>query len=81
LHYTKLGKIIGQAFFSYILVERDGKLVMLDQHALAERVIYEKLLHSQKTAQVQTLLIPETLKLTPQEYALLNEHKSIFENL
>jgi DNA mismatch repair protein MutL len=26
-------------------------------------------------------LIPETLKLTPQEYALLNEHKSIFENL
>jgi DNA mismatch repair protein MutL len=70
-----MGKIIGQAFFSYILVEREGKLIMLDQHALAERVIYEKLLHSTQKAQVQTLLIPETLKLTPQEFDLLSEHK------
>lgn len=79
LHYTKLGKIIGQAFFSYILVEREWSLVMLDQHALAERVIYEKLLSKNTKDVSQKLLLPETLKLTPSEYDTLKSHGNILQ--
>jgi DNA mismatch repair protein MutL len=43
LHDTPLGKIIGQMHNSYILVETKDGLEILDQHALAERIIYEKL--------------------------------------
>jgi len=78
LHYTKLGKIIGQAFFSYILVERDKKLIMLDQHALAERVIYEKLLQKDTKDTAQILLVPQNIQLTPTEFDTLQNHQEIF---
>jgi DNA mismatch repair ATPase MutL len=32
---------------SYIIVQTDNGMTILDQHALAERVIYEKLVNSQ----------------------------------
>jgi DNA mismatch repair ATPase MutL len=44
LHDTPLGRIIGQMHNSYILVETKTGLKIIDQHALAERIIYEKLL-------------------------------------
>lgn len=78
LHYTKLWKIVGQAFHSYIIVEKDDKILMFDQHALAERIIYEKLVKKETNHASQTLLIPENIKLTPQESALLEEKKEIF---
>lgn len=81
LHYTKLGKIIGQAFFSYILVERDKKLIMLDQHALAERVIYEKLLQKDTKDTAQILLVPQNIQLTPTEFDTLQNHQEIFWEL
>ncbi len=81
LHYTKLGKIIGQAFNSYILVERDGKLIMLDQHALAERVIYEKLVHTSLQDASQSLLVAEVVKLTPSEYDIFKQQEHIFQEL
>jgi DNA mismatch repair ATPase MutL len=37
---------------------------ILDQHALAERIIYERLIKSQYTAKVQGLLIGESLNLS-----------------
>lgn len=43
LHDTPIGKIIGQFHNSYILVETVTGVQILDQHALAERIIYEKL--------------------------------------
>ena len=44
LHDTPLGKIIGQFHNSYIVVETREGVQILDQHALAERIIYEKLI-------------------------------------
>gem|GEM_PF-2454577 len=63
LHYTPLGKIIGQAFASYILVEQEEKLVIFDQHAVAERVIYEKISGKNIPSSAQKLLIPENIRL------------------
>ncbi len=78
LHYTKLWKIVGQTFNSYIVVEKDDKIILLDQHALAERIIYEKLLKNDTRQYSQNLLIPENIKLTSWEFSILEENKNIF---
>lgn len=74
ISYTPLGKIIGQTHNSYIIVETPTGIKILDQHALAERVIYEKLSKNAYTPEVQQLLIPENISLTPQEKDTVQEH-------
>lgn len=81
LHYTKLWKIVGQTFNSYIIVEKDNKIIMFDQHALAERIIYEKLVKKDTKHLSQTLLIPENIKLTSNEFSLLEEKKDVFQEM
>ncbi len=81
LHYTKLWKIVGQAFHSYIIVEKDDKILMFDQHALAERIIYEKLVKKETKKTSQTLLIPENIKLTPSESSFLEEKRDVFQEM
>lgn len=81
LHYTKLGKIIWQAFNSYILVENDNKLIMFDQHALAERIIYEKLVKSDLDTISQKLLVWENINLNQKEISILENYKNVFENM
>ncbi len=78
LHDTSLGKIIGQTFNSYIVVETETWLKILDQHALAERVIYEKLLKNFKKPNVQGLLLAESFSLTPKEFEIVENYKNIF---
>jgi len=81
LHDTPLGRIIGQMHNSYILVETKTGLKILDQHALAERIIYEKLLKNDGKVISQWLLIWESITLTPKELAILEENKEIFEEM
>lgn len=78
LHYTRLGKIVGQAFQSYILVEQEHSLVVFDQHALAERVLYEKFLKNDTKPSFQQLLVPEMIQATPEECQVFAEYASIF---
>jgi DNA mismatch repair protein MutL len=56
---------IGQVYDSYIICESGENLILLDQHAAHERIIYEKLSDNaaQRRLPVQRLLIPETLDL------------------
>ena len=81
LHDTALWKIIGQMHNSYILVETKTGLQILDQHALAERIIYEKLVKNSWKIITQWLLIWETINLTPKELAILENNKEVFENM
>lgn len=50
-------RLIGQVQNSYLLVEKQGKLVVVDQHAAHERVLYEQFARS-RGGQVQELAIP-----------------------
>ncbi len=81
LHNTPLGKIIGQAHNSYIIVQTSNWIKFLDQHALAERIIYEKLVSSKKSFKVQWLLIWESINLTPIELNILNENLDTFNQM
>lgn len=81
LHDTKLWKIVWQVHNSYIIVETPNWIKFLDQHALAERIIYEKLVHNKTSIQTQWLLIWESFNLTPKEKNILEENKTIFEEM
>lgn len=73
-------KYIGQAFSTYILLQSNDELVMVDQHAAHERIIYEKLrvkFDSQENT-TQLLLEPVVIQLQPFE---LDAVKSKYELL
>jgi DNA mismatch repair protein MutL len=68
-------KVIGQFHDTYILCESAEGLVLIDQHAAHERIIFEQLKNrspaSKKSA--QKLLIPETIDLGYREAKILEE--------
>lgn len=60
-------KYIGEAFSTYILVEVDDKVIIIDKHAAHERIIFEKLRdNAQHTPQI--LLIPIRVTLSSEHY-------------
>lgn len=73
-------KIIGQLFDTYILVEREDKLLLIDQHAAHERINYEKI-SAEKKVVSQTLMFPESLTLSSVEADVLNSNMNMFEEL
>ena len=81
LHDTPLGYIIGQMHNSYIIVQTDSGMQILDQHALAERILYEKLVSSSYQAKTQWLLLWESLSLTPNDINILEQNKETIEHM
>jgi DNA mismatch repair protein MutL len=65
----------------YIVVESGDGIEVIDQHALHERVLYERLKASVATGglEVQPLLVPERLDLPPAELELVTEHAPALE--
>ncbi len=63
--YTPPFRYIGQIERSYMLFEANGGLFILDQHAAAERVLFEKLMAEVETggAKSQKLMIPVPIDL------------------
>ena len=65
---TKL-RFLGQAFNTYIIVEKnDNEVLIIDKHAAHERIIYEKLKADSGSANVQYLLTPITVTLDKIDY-------------
>lgn len=71
----KFHKVIGQVFDTYWLVEYDGKLFIIDQHAAHEKVLYERAITSLKKKEFtsQMLSPPVVLSLDTREEAALKE--------
>lgn len=66
--------IIGQYRKTYILIEREEGLEIIDQHIADERYIYEKLKKS-KNLDSQLLFISDVIEISPSDKELLNTHK------
>lgn len=61
-------KILGEAFNSYILVETEGKLLMIDKHAAHERILFEDMKKNiSEGADSQILMLPLEIMLSPEE--------------
>ncbi len=82
---TQRGPLIDfwQVHNLYILTEIKGGLLIMDQHAAHERVLYEKALRNLEGGRAigQRLLFPQTIELTQVEYSLWEEHKEDFQRL
>jgi len=69
-------RLIGSVFDTYILLECADRLLLCDQHAVHERLLYEQYLRdSAGDAATQMLLTPEIVHLTHREYAVFEESR------
>lgn len=76
-------RVIGQLFETYILVEKDDRLLMIDQHAAHERLNYEKLKAELEERAVcsQMLMDPVVVNLSGEEFASFGGHEKMFDEL
>ena len=72
-----LGAPIAQFGENYIISQNEDGIVIIDQHAAHERLVYEKLKEQVKDnkIEVQALLVPEILELSEPEILVLMEYK------
>lgn len=84
---TELPQIKGyralQVHNSYLVAETSDGLVIIDQHALHERIMYERLKaqFTEGPLESQRLLMPETLTASATDMALLQEHEELLAKL
>lgn len=67
----------------YLVVETEDGILIIDQHALHERVMYEKLkeMLARGPLEAQRLLLPETVNTTASQVALLGEYEDLLKRL
>ena len=72
-----LGAPIAQFGENYIISQNEDGIVIIDQHAAHERLVYEKLKEQvqDNKIEVQALLVPEILELSEPEILVLIEYK------
>lgn len=68
-------RVVGQSHELFVLVEVEGELWIVDQHAAHERIMYEQVLDGlrHKHSAVQPLLMPITFDLSPAAAGILEE--------
>lgn len=75
--------LIGQLLQLYLLCEKDGRLLVIDQHAAHERILYGRLRQAYIARDVpaQNLLFPVTVELGPDHCELLERHGDVLSHL
>ncbi len=71
-------KIVGQYHDTYILIDTDEGLEIVDQHIAEERYIYEKL-KSEKNIVSQMLFVSDVIEISSTEAELIKENLDKFE--
>ncbi len=74
-------KFIGIAFNTYIILEIEKELYILDQHAAHERIMYEKVkknYYSEEQKDSQLMLLPDIITLTHKEMNIARENMDKF---
>lgn len=76
-------KNIGMLFNTYVLIEKDNKLLLIDQHAAHERLLFDKFnieLNNKQVA-IQPLMIPFVLDTNYNESNFLIENMEILNQM
>jgi len=71
-------KILGALFNTYILIEEDDNLHLIDFHAAHERLLYDRLIKDNKEIEFQELIFPVSIELSIDEFALVKDNMNIF---
>ncbi len=65
---------LGEAFKTYLIAESGNKLLLIDKHALHERILFNEIKARGACTAPQTLMLPETVHLDRREYAAITEN-------
>lgn len=81
--YTKpTYKFVGIVFKTYIIIEINSEMYIIDQHAAHERIMYERVkqnYYSEETKDSQLLLLPDIITLTHKEMEIAKDNIKMFE--
>ncbi len=70
-------KYLGEAFNSYVMIELDGVLIMIDKHAAHERILFEDMKEGLKNgADSQILMVPLITSLSNEELDAAQSYKA-----
>ena len=75
-------KYVGIAFSTYIIIEMNNELYIIDQHAAHERILYEKVkanYYSDDNKDSQLMLLPDIINLSHKEMQIAKDNMDIFE--
>lgn len=76
-------KIFGALFNTYILLEYNDQLMMVDQHAVHERLLFDRLMKEHASGRLpgQELLVPVIVNVTKQEQRILEDNREALESV
>jgi DNA mismatch repair protein MutL len=77
-------RLVGVIGRLYVVLESDRGLVLLDQHAAHERILFEQMLNrleQKQQADSQKLLLPETVELSSRDANFLRDHLAVLTRL
>ena len=75
-------RIMGALFHTYILVEYADHLLLIDQHAVHERILFDRMMKAYKDQSAgQPLLVPYIVSVTQKDLAVLEENRDLLEGL
>ena len=74
-------KIVGEALKTYIIVEQDDKLILIDKHAAHERMIFDRLKTQEREIMAQNLLIPVTIRPNGDDMDAITENAALLYEL
>ena len=74
-------RIVGEVFFSYVIVEQGERMLLIDKHAAHERVLFEKLKSEEHPVMPQLLLQPVPVQLTKPEAQAVLENLPLLQSL
>lgn len=73
-------KILGEAFRTYIFIEMDGSVFVIDKHAAHERINFNKLKNTEHNIGSQLLIKPVSVTLSQDEYSAVIENLDLIKN-
>ena len=74
--------IIGQLFDTYLLIEFSDKLFIIDQHAVHEKILYNRIMDSyEKSAQSQDLLIPYEIDMDYEDIEYIKQNVNYLKKI
>nr|WP_122011556.1 DNA mismatch repair endonuclease MutL [Maliibacterium massiliense] len=73
-------RVVGQLFATYLVVEADSAMLLIDQHAAHERLLFDKYCQqlADRSVATQPMLVPYVMQLSAPEFVVVSENQALF---
>lgn len=74
-------KILGEAFRTFIIVEQNDTIILIDKHAAHERMIFDRLKAAGREIPSQMLLVPSIVRLSLEDAEVISQNGALLTDL